>query len=297
MNVLSAERLGRITGSRVAAVIGVDPYRTAHDVMREMVRQGLGAETEFKGNPATRWGVDHEQDGIFEYERSSGAEVVRQQEFSIHPDYPFLGATPDGWIYEPARACIDIIEVKAPWKATYTHISQRPDYAAQIQLQLACSGADACVFVVWRTDGISVSRVESDPWWLESHLPTLKLFMAEYERIVTDPELAAPYLTDLQAERDDDQWAEAASEYLDACLAVDAAKSVQEAAKDRLITLRLAEPELPAKGAGVTLIQSRPRKTTSWKDAVVTLVPDADLTPFTKESAEVSWSVRRSGAA
>lgn len=297
MNVLSAERVGRITGSRVAAIIGVDPYRTAADVLREMTRQALGAEQEFKGNPATRWGIDHEQDGIYEYERSSGSDVVRQQEFSIHPDYPFLGATPDGWILEPSGACIDIIEVKAPWKATYTHISQRPDYAAQIQLQLACSGADACVFVVWRTDGISVSRVESDPWWLEQHLPTLRGFMAEYERVVTDPELAAPYLTDLQAERDDDQWAEAASEYLDAVLAVEAAKSVQESAKERLVALRTAEPDLPGKGAGVTLIQSKPRKSVAYRDAVVALVPDADLTPFTKESAEVSWSVRRSGAA
>lgn len=289
MNILSAERVGRITGSRVAGVLGVDPYRTSDDVLRDMVRQVLGAETEFLGNPATRYGTEHEPDAIAEYERVTGNRIVDGQQFTIHPDHPFLGVTPDGWIDNMNW----LVEVKAPWRATYTHIAERPDYAAQIQLQLACTGADAAEFVVWRPDGISLSHVDADPWWLDSIMPTLTAFMDTYIRTIDDPELAAPHLTDLGAVRDDDAWAEAAVEYLEACMAVDAATAVKDDAKNRLVVLRTASPELPAKGAGVTLIQNKPRKSVAYRDVVVALVPDADLTPFTKEQAETSWTIRR----
>ena len=87
---------------------------------------------------------------------------------------------------------------------------------------------------------------------------------------------------------------------LAACLAAAPARAEdapKDAAKDKLIALREASPDLPAKGAGVTLIQNKPRKSVAYKDAVVALVPDADLSPFTKEQVDVSWSVRRTGAA
>ena len=51
------KRKGLITGSSVGAILGVNPWRTPADVMRSMVREYHGAESEFKGNIATEYGT------------------------------------------------------------------------------------------------------------------------------------------------------------------------------------------------------------------------------------------------
>jgi predicted phage-related endonuclease len=55
-----AARVGKITASRVGAILGNSPYKTRDDVMREMVREALGAELEFTGNVATEYGTANE---------------------------------------------------------------------------------------------------------------------------------------------------------------------------------------------------------------------------------------------
>ena len=45
-----AARKGRVTGSSVGSILGLNPWATSDDVMRRMVREYHGAESEFKGN-------------------------------------------------------------------------------------------------------------------------------------------------------------------------------------------------------------------------------------------------------
>ena len=61
-------RKGKITGSRIAGILGVSPFQTPDSVMREMVREWHGLPPEFTGNIATRWGEDHEDDARRSYE-------------------------------------------------------------------------------------------------------------------------------------------------------------------------------------------------------------------------------------
>ena len=75
-NGLDVRRTGKITGSRVAAILGLSPYSKRADVMREMIREHYGVETEFKGNIATEHGQRHEQDAIAWYEAQTGDLVV-----------------------------------------------------------------------------------------------------------------------------------------------------------------------------------------------------------------------------
>ena len=48
-----AARKGRITGSSAGAALGLCPWRSPDDVIRAMVREYHGAESDFKGNPAS----------------------------------------------------------------------------------------------------------------------------------------------------------------------------------------------------------------------------------------------------
>lgn len=189
MTHLSPLRTGRITGSRIGAILGLNRYSTRDEVMREMVRQNFEAPAEFEGNEATAYGSAHENDAITAYEIHESVLVWGGQDFLIHPQHDWLASTPDGLV-----GLDGMVEVKCPPRAQYTHIDQKPEYCAQIRLQLECAGRDWCDFVVWRPTGIDISRVTRNPDWLTFVLPALRAFMDEYLAIVDHEDKWQPYL-------------------------------------------------------------------------------------------------------
>lgn len=292
MTALSPLRVGRVTGSRIAAVLGASPYATAADVKREMIREAHGAEREFTGNAATRYGQEHESDALDAYETTTGwwGLVERQQQFFIHPVHRFLGATPDGLIRRDDTGTVTgLVEVKCPWRGSYTHITERPDYELQVRLQMEVTGARWCDFVVWRPEGSTVSRVEHDPWWLPTVLPAVEAFLADVEAVAADEGLAAPYLAPLVDERNDQDWADAAAEWLEADAAVKAAQDWAGDARARLVELA---DEQPSKGAGVQVLAYEKKGTVDHAAVVKELLPDADLGQWKREPSRVV-AVRR----
>jgi putative phage-type endonuclease len=278
---LSPLRTGRITGSRVAAIIGQSPYATSTDVMREMVREHHGDDREFAGNVATQWGQDHEHLAVAMYETECGVLVHGEQGFITHPDHPYLGVTPDGLVGDDG-----MIEVKCPWRGKYRHISESPAHEAQIRLQLAVTGRRWCDYVVWADDRISISRVYHDPGWLDMHLPRLADFVSEYEVIVADETLSAPFRA--PADRRDEDWADAADTYqrlLDERDVVDA-----ELKEAKGVLLELAGGQ-PAKGRGIQVSLTK-RKPRFDVDALAAYSHGLDLNMFYGEPSE-SWTVRR----
>lgn len=191
---LSPERVGRITGSRIAPILGERRSgKSRVGVLREMVREHFGAEQDPRDpymDEMAAYGHEHEADAITLYERETGLLVYGCQEFVIHPVYDFLGVTVDGLVGDDGTA-----EIKCPSRATFTHIDEREDYKLQTRLQIECTQRLWCDFCVWRTrQPIEISRVEWDPTWLPSVLPVLEAFMAEYEAVVASEELSAPFL-------------------------------------------------------------------------------------------------------
>lgn len=189
MSELSPLRKGRITGSRVSTILGLNKYQSRGDCLRDMVREALGADPEFKGNVATEFGQAHEGDALTLLERRDGLMLHSCQELFIHPVHDFLAVTVDA-----LRGDDEVVEAKAPWRAVYSHIDERPDYAVQVKLQIECTGRKRGIFVVWRDADIATSVVEHDPTWLPSVLPELEEFHAEYLAIVADPDLSASFL-------------------------------------------------------------------------------------------------------
>lgn len=266
---LSPLRIGRITGSRIPAILGISPYDSRADVMREMVRQHHGADSEFTGNRFTDWGHEHEPVAIELYENKHWVEVYSkgdEQQFFIHPEHDHLGATPDGLLDD------GMVEVKCPLVGTWTRADERPDYLAQMQLQMACADRDWCDLIVYRDGEIYESRVERDPDWLPSVNAALLDFMDEYTETISDPEKSAPHLEPLRDVRTDDEWRAAAVEWSEAHLALTAAKERMEAARQTLIGLA---PEKTAAGCGVQVVHRRASKRTDWQR----LAADGGLTP------------------
>src|SRR5690606_19366290 len=84
----------RLTGSEAGAALGVNPWKTPEDLIRQMVRAHHGAEREFKGNIATNYGTLHEPLAVMDYTIKTG-HMVDDCGFFVHPKHPWLGATPD----------------------------------------------------------------------------------------------------------------------------------------------------------------------------------------------------------
>jgi putative phage-type endonuclease len=280
---MSPLRVGRVTGSRIGAVLGLNPYSSRADVLREMVREAFDAPREFTGNDATRYGQAKEPEALAAYEAREGVMTYGGDDCLVHPAHDFLAVTPDGLVGEAG-----MIECKAPYRGTYTHWREKPYYEAQMRLQLECAGRDWCDFAVLDRAGVlHVSRLAHDPAWLPSVMPALESFMADYAAALADP---TPHLAD--AERADAAWRKAAKAWGDAKRDADEAAERLDAAKAALLSLA---GDAPAKGCGVTVIRSERAGSVAYAKALKDLAPDADLTPYTGKPSTV-FSIKESAA-
>lgn len=286
------ERIGRLTGSRVGAVLGLSRYASSDDVMREMVRQYYGATREFEGNDSTRYGQAHEEDALSAYESTTGRLVLYtgvDQAYFIHPKYEWLAVHPDA-----ITACGVYCEVKCPHRARYMEADD--NYIAQMQLGMECARhhvanfQGVADFIVWRDrERLIVKRYEYDPDWLPRNLPALESFIREFREICADPDRSAPYLAD--KERDDETWRNVVAEWRDAKRQADEAAEWEKRARADLIGLA---PQ-GAKGCGVTVSRIETEGRVDYKRAITQMLPDVDLSAF-KGNPSVSYRITESKA-
>jgi hypothetical protein len=169
----------------VGAILGLSPFGSRADVLREMVREALGATTEFAGNVATAYGEEMEPVILAAYEARIGTMTHGGGEIVIHPVHDFLAVTPDGLAFHDG-----MVECKAPYRGTYTHWREKPHYVAQMRLQLDCALRAWCDFAVMdRSRELHVSTLDHDITWLPHNLAALEDFMADYHAALADPEI------------------------------------------------------------------------------------------------------------
>ena len=192
-------RKGKITGSRVGGILGVNPFASSEDVMREMVREWFSAEREFKGNDATRHGEKWEDYAVTRYENETGY-TVDKAGFIAHEVYDFIGVSPDGLVGLDGG-----IEVKCPYwaKAPYS-INEKPSYHAQMQVVMETADIEWMDFVVFiQNQPLHIERVERDREWFAAALPKLIKFNEKFQKIVSSEESAKDYLADPEKEIND----------------------------------------------------------------------------------------------
>lgn len=183
-------RVGVVTGSRVGSILGVNPYQTRADVMRDMVREYFGAEKEFTGNVATRHGEAMESVAISFYEAHAGVKVD-QVGMVKHDKYDWIGASPDGLIGLDGG-----LEIKCPyWAKEPYSVYDKPSYFAQCQLVMEVCDIEWMDFVCYISPDIfSIERVQRSREWFDQNLPALESFHAEYKQVIADPESAKQFL-------------------------------------------------------------------------------------------------------
>jgi putative phage-type endonuclease len=142
--MLSAEqhalRLTGIGSSDVAAIVGVSPYASAHDVW--LVKRGLA---EFKGNTATELGHYFEPVIASIYADKTGSKLELHGE-TVQGREPWMLATPDYMVTSPERK---LLEVKHVGMRTMGHWGSEEDgvpyfYLTQVQWQMHVTGIHTC---------------------------------------------------------------------------------------------------------------------------------------------------------
>ena len=187
-------RRGKLTGSNIGAALGINPWKTPDDLIRQMVREYHGAEPDFTGNMATEYGATHEPLALMDYMGQSG-NMVEECGFFVHPDHDWLGASPDGLIDDDG-----LIEVKCPFglrnktgkDLVFKTAEEQPHYYAQMQIEMACTGRKWCHFYQWAKDGYYIESVEFNQKWFTDNLPILLEFYHRYINEVDNPEHLEP---------------------------------------------------------------------------------------------------------
>lgn len=184
-------RVGVITGSRVGSILGVNPYQTADDVLRDMVREYFGAEKEFKGNAATNHGEKMEPVALSFYEKQSGNKV-EQTGIVFHEKYEWLGASPDGLIGIDGG-----LEIKCPyWAKTPYSVHEKPSYYAQCQHVMAVCDLEWMDFLCYiNEDSFLIERLHREHDWLSTNLSKLEKFRTRYLAAISDDSAANQHLS------------------------------------------------------------------------------------------------------
>lgn len=186
-----AQRLGRVTASRVADVIAKTKTgwgASRANYMAQLIAERLTGEVqESYTNAAMQWGLDTEAHAREAYEFRTDAEV-RSIGFVNHPTILMSGASPDGLVGD-----VGLVEIKCP--NTATHIETLIDrevatkYLTQMQWQMACTARSWCDFVSFdprmpESMRLSIMRVHRDDTRISELEDCVREFLIEIDRKV-----------------------------------------------------------------------------------------------------------------
>jgi len=187
-----AQRLGKVTASRVADVIAKTKtgYSTSRDnYMAQLVCERMtNTVAESYSNSAMQWGTETEPLARAAYEAHADV-LVDEVAMINHPTIEAAGASPDGLVGTEGQ-----IEIKCPNSATAidTLLTQTvpSKYITQIQFQLACTGRKWADFVSFdprlpKELQLFVKRVPRDDAYIQMLEKEVVQFLTELDGKIT----------------------------------------------------------------------------------------------------------------
>lgn len=168
-------RKGLMTASDAAGALGIPAYASQKNPREALLKQKVSGS--FTGNHMTRWGQENE-DQVRDRAMNALGEVAWEVGLVIHPELEWLGASPDG-----VTSSGKLVEIKCPYKRVPEPTEVPHHYWPQIQVQLECTGLDACYFIQWQPEHLNgqqeiftIITVERDRQWFRDNVGALKDF-------------------------------------------------------------------------------------------------------------------------
>lgn len=278
-------RKGRVTGSSVGAILGLDPNRSREDVLREMVRDYHGAPKEFQGNIATQWGVTHEDEARIDFEFATGKEVALAT-FCVHDNLIWLGASPDGFVDSDA-----VLEIKCPFglrdqkEPVFKTASEQMHYMAQMQIEMFVTDRSICYFWQWTPHGSKLEAVEYDPEMISEIVPQLRDFYEEYLTAIERPD---DHLEEKRMVIDTPRAMQMVAEYDDLLTAIEKAEERKKELLQAMVDMAKGKN---AVFAGRKLTKTERQGSISYAQAIKVLAPGANLEPWRGKPSSF-WSLK-----
>lgn len=276
-------RTGKITGSRVGAILGVDPYNSPKSIMRQMVREALELPSEIEENDAMRHGTAHEPIAVSIYEQIT-LQKVTHRGLVPHPKYDFIAYSPDGIVEEEGL----FIEVKCPLFGSYKRLDEKPGYAAQIALGHEVLGINHAHFIIYRAHDITIEDVYEDEGWFPRSLPTLLEFYEEYKSIIKSKTKSKEYREPAIKVMRDLHWEKLAKQYKDATAQIAALE--EDAARIKQEMIRRAEGN-SCEGAGIQLLKIERKGAVDYKKVINDFDIQYDESKYKADDTSY-WSVK-----
>lgn len=285
-------RKGRITGSRLGAILGISPWQKSSDVLREMVREYHGYPSEFKSNIAVDHGVYHETQALLCFQRKTGLIV---NDCGFFPYGETMGASPDGITSDDA-----VFEVKVPFglrnekEAKFKTLEEQPHYYAQVQMEMLAAKKSHAYFAQYVPpkgdpflehsyipEQMDIQHIKADPDWIDSVLPELSAFYDLYLFEISNPEHLEPLRVVIDTETVGGMLAEI--DQLRARQKDDAER--EKELLDAIVTLCDGKNAL-VHGRKLTLVKRK--GAVDYAKLLKDVAPDVDIEKYRKTGSE-SW--------
>lgn len=164
-----AWRRGGLGASELPAVLGLDPYRTEHEVWEE--KRGL--RPGFAGNARTRWGHRMERVGLDVWAEANPGMLPVANDRPIRSDaWPRLWATPDA-IAGPVGIEVKLTEAWAepPERVRVQCLAQAGiGGLARVDVVRLSFGSDPAIFRVERDEAAIADILAAGEAWYERHV-------------------------------------------------------------------------------------------------------------------------------
>jgi putative phage-type endonuclease len=167
------QRNNAITASDIPTVLGENSYKTPLSLLIDKCDAN---PRPFIGNAATKWGTHYEDIAIEKYSELRNKQVLSFG-LLIHPEYPWLGGSPDGITTDGI-----LLEVKCPLKRKIVMGEVPHHYLSQVLLNLEICDLELAHFIEYipgNSDDdytINIVDVKRDREWFARELPKMKEF-------------------------------------------------------------------------------------------------------------------------
>ena len=189
-----ALRMGKITGTRIQRAVKEDIWAKGDqwdDLAIDMFREEhMLPQRPFDSRAlyAITRGKENEPKAIKTLE--SLGYIIQDSPFVSHPDYDWLGMSPDGILLKGRKGGPAAVEIKCPQTKPIKDVKkQKRNYWHQMQLGMECMDIDEMLFFQWYETGEYVQEwVDRDPDWANIYIPKAKEFIDWYYTAKKDPE-------------------------------------------------------------------------------------------------------------
>ena len=165
-------RQGKLTASRFGAAAGVCAFVTR----KKALRLAVGVEQRDGMPDACLHGIKNEQNAVKDYMIRTG-NVVTKYGMGTHPDYDWIGGSPDGLVGDQG-----MIEVKCPYYKQVPHTTIPAHYYCQINGLMQILDRQWCDFVSWTPTKMKIYRVYRDETLWDYLLDKYTVFYAYMKR-------------------------------------------------------------------------------------------------------------------